>query len=75
MLCLVKEYSSSYVPKTSLPEFPQLLTSLYNLKLKYYKLLEKCESMYVTPNMASTVEKASKEQMKSPYGSNIMQGG
>ena len=48
ILSLIPKYSSNYVPITSLPEFPQPLTLLYdpnNLKLKYHELLKKCESM------------------------------
>ena len=70
ILSLIPKYSSRYIPKTSLPEFPQSLLMLYDpnfLKLNYHELLEKCElvNIVVTPTMASSVEEASREQYKS----------
>ena len=70
ILSLIPEHSSRYVPKTSLPEYPQSLLLLYDpnfQKLSYHELLEKCESVniVVTPKMASSVEKASRAQYKS----------
>ena len=70
ILSLIPEYSHPYIPKTSLPEFPQPLTALYDpnfLKLGYDELLQKCESVNVviTSSMASSIENETKQQSKS----------
>ena len=67
ILSLIPEHSSHYIPKTSLPEFPQSLLMLYDpnfLKLNYHELLEKCELVNIVVTFSS-VEEASREQYKS----------
>ena len=70
ILSLIPEYSHAYIPKTSLPEFPQPLIALYDpnfLKLGYHELLQKCVSVsiVVSPNMTLSVERETKQQSKS----------
>ena len=62
-------YIYIYVPKVSLPTFPQPLTSLRNpanCKLNYPDLLEACDnvSIEVTDDMAQAVEKETRKQSK-----------
>jgi len=69
VLSLVSPHSDVYVPKISLPTFPQPLTSLRNpdhCKLSYPDLLETCEnvSIEVTDDMAQAVEKETRKQSK-----------
>ncbi len=70
ILSLIPGYSSSYVPKTFLPEFPLPLTALYDpncLKLSFDELLKKCDSIEIvlTSDMVELVEKETREQVKS----------
>ena len=69
ILSLVSPHSDTYVPKVSLPTFPQPLTSLRNpgnCKLNYLDLLEACDnvSIEVTDDMAQAVEKETRKQSK-----------
>ena len=66
------EFSSNYVPKSSLEVFPAFLKSLHKssyLDLKYNELLEVCETVFesltVTVEMAESVEKETRAQAKS----------
>jgi len=62
VLSLVPQYSDSYVPKSSLENFPKPLKSLQQaecLKLSYTDLLDICESIeiQITDDMAKAVER------------------
>ena len=70
ILSLIPKYSDAYVPKASLPEFPQPLQLLYQpeyMDLQYHELLHMCETteIVITADMAQAVEKATKTQYKS----------
>ncbi len=72
ILSLIPDYSDNYVPKLTLPQYPKLLSTLYDpsyLKLTYPELLNKCEAveLVVTPDMAQSVQSETKQQ----YHSNI----
>ena len=69
ILSLIPDYANEYVPKISLPNFPQPLTSLQKpdyLKLNYYDLLNVCEnvSIKITEDMAKAVELETRQQSK-----------
>ena len=70
ILSLIPKYSSTYVLKHSLTEFPQSLPLLYDpnlLKLDYSELLKRCESVDIawTENMAVYVEESTRDQHNS----------
>ena len=70
ILSLIPKYSDNYIPKVSLPTFPQPLTSLYKsnyMKLQYHDLLNVCEniSLEFTGEMAKSVESETRLQGKS----------
>lgn len=70
ILSLIPEYSDSYVPKASIPQFPRPLSLLYDpnfLKLSYPELLEKCEhvDVSVSSQMSLLVEKETRNQSQS----------
>ena len=79
ILSLVSPHSDTYVPKVSLPTFPQPLTSLHNpenCKLNYLDLLEACDnvSIEVTDDMAQAVEKETRKQNKTSLWFNYRAG-
>ena len=70
ILSLIPEYTHNYVPKTSLPNFPEPLTSLQKpeyLELNYLDLLDVCEniSVQISEDMARAVELETRQQSKS----------
>ena len=72
VLSLVPEFSSNYVPKSSLEVFPTFLKSLHKpsyLDLQYNELLEVYETVFesltVKVEMAESVEKETRAQAKS----------
>ena len=71
LLSLIPEYSDNNIPKTSLANFPQLLTSLQKpeyLKLPYHGRLNVHEKVFVevtiTDDMAKAVESETRQQHK-----------
>ena len=71
ILSLVPPHSDRYVPKVSLANFPQPMTSLRSsdsCQLNYPDLLNACEkiSIEVTDDMAQAVEKETRAQSKTP---------
>ena len=71
VLSLISEYSDKYIPKTSLPNFPQPLTSLHKaeyLTLQYHDLMDVCEKVFaevtITDDMAKAVELETRKQHK-----------
>ncbi len=70
IISLIPGYSSTYVPKTFLPEFPLPLITLYDpncLKMSFDELLKQCDSIEIvlTSDMVELVEKETREQFKS----------
>ena len=69
ILSLADEYSTSYVPKRFLDNFPQPLSLLYQpayMELEYHMLLKECESVkiQISEEMALAVEKETRSQSK-----------
>ena len=70
ILSLLPRYSSTYVPRSRLSNFPKPLQSLSEPryeKLSYINLLSICESttIHVTEEMAQAIEEATRDQSKS----------
>ena len=72
VLSVVSEYSDVYVPKITLPSFPQPITSLHKseyVELEYHDLLDVCQSTFdaltITEEMAEQVELEIRQQAKS----------
>ena len=70
VLSLITGYSDSYVPNTSLPEFPQPLLMLYDPDFFYLKNIE----LTITPKMALSIENESKQQYCSDVWFNYRSG-
>ena len=70
ILSLVTEHAHMYIPKSSSPNYPKPLQSLYDpkfLKLGYTDLLSTCAKvdLHVNEDMVSAVESATRDQSKS----------
>ena len=70
ILALIPDYSDDYVPKSSLPQFPQPLQSLFKpeyCEMDYHQLLNVCESVDTGINvvMAINLERETVSQARS----------
>ena len=70
ILSLVSEHAHNHIPKSSSPNYPKPLQSLYDqkfLKLEYTDLLSACSEVdiHVNADMVSAVESATRDQSKS----------
>ena len=79
ILALVKDYSSSFVPKSLPPALPSLLSELYNsgfLSASYSELLTLAAdvNISVTPAQRTAVEECTRDQSKSHLWFNMRTG-